>query len=74
VVAARFGPLPSSALRRARRVLTDKERSHALMACALDGAPAIKHDSHEPAGQSQTDRDRVFWRAVRWQIANEVRR
>ena len=51
-----------------------KERSHALMARALDGAPVIMHDFHEPAGQSQMDRDRVFWRAVRWQIANEVRR
>jgi hypothetical protein len=51
-----------------------KERSHALMARALDGAPVIMHDFHEPAGQSQMDRDRVFGRAVRWQIANEVRR
>ncbi|WP_158931460.1 hypothetical protein [Acidisphaera sp. S103] len=46
-----------------------KERSHALMSRALGGAPVIEHDFHEPARQSQMDRDRVFWRSVRWQIA-----
>jgi hypothetical protein len=46
-----------------------KERTHALMSCALGGAPVIMHDFHEPVGQSQMDRDRVFWRAVRWQLS-----
>jgi hypothetical protein len=46
-----------------------KERSHALMSRALGGAPVIMHDFHEPAGQSQADRDRIFWRAVRWRLA-----
>ena len=46
-----------------------KERSHALMSRALHGAPVLMHDFHEPAGQPQADRDRVFWRAVRWQLA-----
>ncbi len=46
-----------------------KVRSHALMSLALDGAPVIGHDFHEPAGQPQADRDRVFWRAVRWRLA-----
>lgn len=51
-----------------------KERSHALMSRALDGAPVITHDFHEPAGRSETDRDREFWRAVRWQLAGAQQR
>ncbi len=46
-----------------------KARSHALMSRALGGAPVIMHDFHHPAEQSQADRDRVFWRAVRWRLA-----
>ena len=45
-----------------------KARMHAVMSHALDGAPVIMHNFCEPAWRSQMDRDRVFWRAVRWQI------
>jgi hypothetical protein len=47
-----------------------KWRSHALMSRAVGGAPVIMHDFHEPAGRSQPDRDREFWRAVRWKLSD----
>ena len=47
-----------------------KVRSHALMSLALAGAPVIEHDFHEPAGPQQ-ERDRLFWRTVRWRLAGQ---
>ena len=47
-----------------------KKRSHALMSLAVGGAPVIMHDFHEPAGRLPPDRDREFWRAMRWQLSD----
>ena len=47
-----------------------KKRSHALMSLAVGGAPVIMHDFYEPAGRLPPDRDREFWRAVRWQLSD----
>ena len=46
------------------------KRSHALMSLAVGGAPVIMHDFREPAGRLPPDRDREFWRAVRWQLSD----
>ena len=45
-----------------------KDRTHAAMSLAFGGAPVVDHDFHEPAGHSQADRDKAFWRAVRWRL------
>jgi hypothetical protein len=44
------------------------------MSLALGGAPVIMHDFHEPPGRLQKDRDRDFWRAVRWRLAGALPR
>jgi hypothetical protein len=43
-----------------------KLRMHPFMSRAVEGAPVVEHDFHEPAGKQQRWRDERFWREVRW--------
>jgi hypothetical protein len=45
-----------------------KEGVHPLMQLALGHAPLVMHDFHEPAGLPQAERDKRFWRELRWAV------
>ncbi len=45
-----------------------KQGVHPLMQLALGHAPLVMHDFHEPAGLPQAERDKRFWRELRWAV------
>jgi hypothetical protein len=46
-----------------------KRGIHLVMQLALGDAPLVLHDFHAPVGVPQVERDRRFWRELRWAVS-----
>jgi hypothetical protein len=46
-----------------------KRGVHPVMQLALGDAPLVLHDFHAPSGVPQVERDRRFWRELRWAVS-----